>query len=407
MLCSRLLDALLWLFTVPAALATLVSIKGGRRFLEYVSRRVRTPLEPPAGGWPAVALIVPVRGAEPGLAQHLRALRDQDYPGMSLVVCFADARDSAVAVARSAVGHDARFVEAGPPPPDIGEKVHNLIAAVDAVGASAQILVFADSDGLVPPDWVRKLVAALHAPRVAASTAFRWHFPERGGFWPLLRSVWDSAVLTTMDTRDMSFAWGGGTAVWRESFDAAGVREHWKGAVSDDLRLTRALHAAGMGIRFAPEALVATLGSCGRAQFLAWAVRQATITRVYRFRMWAAGFAGHSLYCGTQLLSLLYLAQGNLAGLFPLALVTLPGMVKGSTRAYACSLALPESQEWFDRYGWAHFWMSPLATWVWLYAFVRSGLTRRIRWRGRTYVLLSEDRVREVRTPQARVPDTH
>lgn len=397
---SRLLDALLWMFGVPAAVLTLASVKGGRRFLEYVEARVRSAPKAPAGDWPTVALIVPVKGVDQGLAQHLRALRDQDYPRLDLLVCFADAKDPAVEVARSALGGSARLVEAGPPPPSVGEKVHNLLAAVRSAGSGPDVLVFADSDGLVGPDWVRRLVAALDSPRVAASTAFRWHCPEPAGFWPLLRSVWDAAVLTAMDTRDKSFAWGGGTAVWRESFDEAAVPDHWQGAVSDDLRLTRALHSAGMGIRFAPEAMVVTRSACGGREFLAWAVRQATITRVYRFRTWAAGCAGHILYCGTQLLSLLHLAHGNFAGLVPLVLVVLPGMVKSGTRAYACSLALPAFQGWFDRYGWAHFWMSPVATWVWLYAFVRSGLTRRIRWRGRTYVLLGESAVREIRRGQ-------
>ncbi len=396
MLSSLLLDALLWLFAVPAMLVTLAAVKGGRRFLAYVERRASCEPEEPPGGWPSVALIVPVKGAEPGLAQHLRALRDQDYPRVALVVCFADSGDPAAGVARAVLGDSATLVTAGASPPDIGEKVHNLLAAVDRVGRRADVFVFADSDGLVPPDWVRKLVAALHSPRVAASSAFRWHCPEEGGFWPLLRSVWDAAAMTAMDTGDKSFAWGGGTAVWRESFEAAGVRDHWQGSVSDDLRLTRALHSAGLGVRFAPEALVPTTGRCQGAEFLEWAVRQATITRVYRFRTWAAGCAGHVLYCGTQALSLLQLAQGNLAGLFPLVIVVLPGMVKGGTRAYAASLVLAGREEWFARHGWAHFWMTPVATWVWLYAFLRSGLTRRIRWRGRVYELLSESSVREI-----------
>ena len=396
MICSHLLDLLFWFFAVPAVLATLVSVKGGRRFMEYAELRSKQPLAEPPGGWPPVALIVPVKGAESGLAENLRSLRGQDYPDLELTVCFADAGDPAVAVARASLGPECRFVAAGEPPPDIGEKVHNLRTAVNAVSSDRRVLVFADSDGKVQADWVRKLVAPLADEGIGATTAFRWHFPEEGGFWSLLRSVWDSVIPTIMDSHDRSFAWGGGTAVSRDAFQAARVLEYWQGSVSDDLRLTQAMQDSGLGIRFLPEAMVATTGQCRAADFLAWTVRQATITRVYRFKTWLAGCLSHIAYCAAQLLCVLQLVQGNLIGLFPLVLILLPGMAKGGTRAYVCSLVFPEREAWLERHGWAYFWLTPVATWVWLYAFLRSGMTRRIQWRGRTYDLISETRVREV-----------
>ena len=396
MICSHLLEILFWFFAVPAVLATLVSVKGGRQFMEYAELRSKQPAAEPPDGWPPVALIVPVKGAEPGLAENLRSLRRQDYPDFELTVCFSDATDAAVAVARASLGPECRFVAAGEPPPDIGEKVHNLQAAVKAVPRDRKVLVFADSDGEVRADWIRKLVAPLADEGVGATTAFRWHFPPEGGFWSLLRSVWDSVIPTIMDSRDRSFAWGGGTAVSRDAFQAARVLEYWQGSVSDDLRLTQALQDAGLGIRFLPEAMVATTGQCGAGDFLAWTVRQATITRVYRFKTWLAGCLSHIAYCAAQFLCVLQLVQGNLIGLFPLVLILLPGMAKGGTRAYVCSLVFPEREAWLERYGWTYFWLTPVATWVWLYAFLRSGLTRRIRWRGRTYDLISETRVREV-----------
>jgi len=395
-ICSHLVDTLFWLFAVAAVLATLASVKRGRRFVEYAESRSAQPLSEPAGGWPAVALIVPVKGAEPGLAENLRSLGRQDYPDIELMVCYADEGDAAVTIARATLGPECRFVAAGEPPPDIGEKIHNLRAAVEAVATDREVLVFADSDGQVRADWIRRLVAPLADEGVGATTAFRWHFPEEGGFWPLLRSVWDSVIPTIMDSQDRSFAWGGGTAVSRDAFRAARVLEYWQGAVSDDLRLTQALHDAGMGVRFLPEAMVATTGQCGRLDFLAWTVRQATITRVYRFKTWLGGCLSHLAYCAAQLLCVLKLVQGDLIALFPLALILLPGMAKGGPRADVCSLVFPDREAWLDRYGWAYFWLTPLATWVWLYAFLRSGLTRRIRWRGRAYDLISETRVREV-----------
>ena len=93
---------------------------------------------------------------------------------------------------------------------------------------------------------------------IGATTGFRWYFPEDGGFWPLLRSVWDSTIAGNMNTKDRNFAWGGGMAVRRATFEQARVAEFWKGTVSDDYRLTAALNKARLGIRFVPGGMVAT-----------------------------------------------------------------------------------------------------------------------------------------------------
>lgn len=397
MICSHLLDTLFWLFAVPAVIATLFSVKSGRRALEYAEDRIRESAGFPNSELPRTALVVPVKGTEPGLAENLASLARQDHPRFEVVVCCAAADDPALGVARASIGAGVRIVVAGEPPGDTGEKIHNLLAAIDALGDGPEVLAFADSDGRAGPDWLRKLVAPLDDPGLGAVTAYRWHFPEEGGFWPLLRSVWDSSVTTVMDTRDRSFAWGGGTALRREVFESCRVREFWRGAVSDDLRLTSAVRKAGLGIRFLPEAMVATTGQCTGSGFLAWTVRQLTITRVYRFRTWIAGCVSHIVYCTAQALCLLQVSQGRFVGLAALLLILLPGMAKGGLRAYVCGLAFPDREGWLERHGWAYFWMTPIATWVWLYAFLRSGFTRRISWRGRTYELIDENRVREVR----------
>lgn len=396
MVCSHLLDGLFWLIVLPAAAASLLSIKRGRRFLEYVEERTQAPVGERDAAWPSVALIVPVKGLEGGLAANLRALADQDYPHFELVVCCSDPLDPALGAVRSTLGPAQRIVVAGPPPPSTGEKIANLRAAVESVGSEAEVLVFADSDGQVRANWLRSLIAPLDDPDLGATTTFRWYLPEQGGFWPLLRSVWDSAIATIMDTRDRSFAWGGGTAIRRSTFDSAQVLRHWDGAVSDDYRLADALKAAGLGIRFVPEAMVPTVGQCSGSEFLAWSVRQVTITRVYRFGMWLGGFLSHILYCGAQLLCVLQVLHGNWIGLGGLLLVVLPGMAMGGMRAYACGLVFPERESWLGRFGWSYFWLTPVATWTWLYAFARSGFTRRIAWRGRTYELVGKSETREV-----------
>ena len=348
---------------------------------------------------PAVSLILPVKGLDNGLAENLTSLTGQDYPDFELLIVSRDAGDPAVQAARTLLGDRARFVVAGEPLEGTGEKVHNLIAAVDQARPESEVLAFADSDGHVSTGWLRALVAPLADESVGATTGFRWHFPSGGDFWSLLRSVWDSTIAGNMGPNDSNFAWGGATAIRRKTFDTARVRDFWRGTVSDDYRLSAAVNAAQRGIRFVPGAMVATTGNCSGSEFLRWATRQMIITRVYRRNRWLAGFVAHIFYCGAMLASLLMLLFGEAPwGLGGLVLTVVPGMGKGGMRGYVARLMFPEREEWLDRFGWAYFWMVPIATWTWLYVFVASALTRRIEWRGYVYELLSAEKTRVVRS---------
>ncbi len=382
---------LFWFFVVPATLAALVSNRAGRNYVEYVEAELNEPVgeyEPP------VTLIVPVKGLDHDLAGNLQSLAVQDYPDYELIVVTRGASDEGLRVARSVLHERVRVVVAGEPADGTGEKVHNLLEAVRQARSASEVFAFADSDGRVTRNWLRNLVAPLEDESLGATTGFRWYLPEDGGFWPLLRSAWDSTIAGNLRADDKNFAWGGGMALGRSTFEQASVAEFWRGAVSDDYRLTAAMNAAERGIRFVPGAMVATTGSCTAAEFLRWAARQLVITRVYRGKLWWAGFVAHIVYCGAMVMSLLVALTGNPLGLAGLVVTLVPGMAKGAVRGHAGRMMFPHHGGWFDQYGWAYFWMTPIATWIWLYTFLRSAMTRRIEWRGNVYELVSANETR-------------
>ena len=400
-----------WLFVIPAALAALFSMRKGREFLEYVEDSLADPPDDPDGEddldeeliipfHPAVTLIVPVRGHDHDLARNMGSLGALDYPDYELIVTARNSDDTGLLTARTILGERARFVAAGPPAAGTGEKVHNLLAAVKQARPASEVFAFADSDGQVDEDWLGNLVAPLEDETLGATTGFRWYFPEEGGFWPLLRSAWDSTIACHMSVKDKNFVWGGAMALRRATFVEADVERFWAGAVSDDYRLSAAINAAGQGIRFVPGAMVATTGSCTRKEFLAWARRQLTITRVYRPHPWTVGFVGHIVYCGAMVLSLAMVLVGNTPlGLGALVVTTVPGMAKGALRGTIARLMFPRREGWFDRYGGAYFWLVPIATWVWLVSFAGSAVTRKIEWRGYVYDLVSSDRTVVLKAP--------
>ncbi len=369
---------------VLALLLALASLKGDVAREAYVAERLAQRL--PEGECPRVTVIVPVKGHDEELRDNLLALASLDYPSYELIVVARTRED----IDQAAVPSHARLVLAGSGDPATGEKVSNLLAAVAAADPSAEVLAFADSDGRVSPGWLRALVAALDEERVGVATGYRWHVPlHRPGFWPLLRSVWNAVIAGGFGARDNAFAWGGAMAIRRDTFDRIRVPSYWHGTVSDDFRISRAAHDAGLRIAFAPGALVASTDGTGGREFLAWIERQMVITRIYEPRLWWLGLLSHSVYCAAM--------AGALASPTPLRLAALAvtlgcGMWKGRARAKWARQCLPEYDAWFARRGWIYAWWTPVATWVWLYSFLASARTNTIHWRGYRYRLIRPPR---------------
>ncbi len=387
-----MLAASLWVLWALIVLAAAGSLRAGYRHL----RAVREGIEGRDEWLPPATLIVPVKGLEEGLTENLRALAVQDYPDYELLIVVRGAEDPAVAAVRPLLGDRARLVVAGEGDPHTGEKINNLLAAVAAARPASEVFAFADSDGRVEAGWLGALVSPLADRRAGAVTGYRWYFPESGRFWSLLRCVWNSTVGGNFGARAPYFAWGGAMAVRRDTFEAACVADFWRGAVSDDYRLTDAVRAAGLEVRFAPRAMVATTGECSAREFFSWTLRQIIISRVYHPRLWWIGFLGHALYCCAMTVAAALAAAGDPGGVLLFLLATLPGAWYGRLRRQAAELMFPGRAAWFRRHGWACSWLTVPATWAWLAIFLASRRTRRIRWRGNTYELLGPSATRAV-----------
>ncbi len=391
-----MLLALFWFFSIPAVVASLASLRAGRRHLQAVTAGMKSD---PHDWTPPVTLIVPVKGIDEDLRDNLRSLVEQDYPDFELLVAVRDPRDPAVGEIRALLDNRARLVVARSSREDTGEKINNLLAAVAEARPSSQVLAFADSDGRVERHWLRALVSPLRDPSVGAATGYRWYFPEQPGWWSLLCTVWNSTVAGTFGAGDPHFAWGCAMAIRRETFETARVRQFWVGAVSDDYRLTHAVRAAGLDIHYTPRAMVATPGDFSAPAFLSWAVRQMIITRVYNPRLWWSGFAAHLMYCGAMASGVAAIAAGTLWAVPILLLAVLPGMWRGELRRQAARVMFPGRAGWLDRYGWIYSWLVAPTTWLWLHIFIASSWRRRIEWRGYTYELLGPSRSRCVSSP--------
>ncbi len=377
-----------WSFAGPALILAFLSLRGERKRAAYVAAKLAEapPPDRDAALLPAT-IIVPVKGGDPGLRENLAALAAQDYPDYELIVVAHCAADIPAGVLPDRV----RVVLAHAEDPSTGEKVLNLRTAVRFARKDSQLFAFADSDGRVSPIWLRALAAPLAAAipgsRVGASTGYRWFAPAPPDFWSLMRSVWDAVIAGTFGPGPNAFAWGGSMAIRRDIFQAVRVPDFWRDTVSDDYALSEAVRSAGFQIVFAPGAMAVSGGSTTAREFLAWARRQLTITRVYRPRLWWMALAAHIFYCGGMAAAIAASILGHRGAEWVLLAQLSPGMLKGANRATLAKAELPECRAWFDRHAWVHTLWVPLATWIWLIVLLASACGNRIEWRGNRYRL--------------------
>jgi ceramide glucosyltransferase len=379
------------------------SLWDGVTWLQMVRRR----LSRHAGFYsPVVALVCPCKGAEPGLEENLTALTRFEYSSYEIYFTLATSLDPALKIVervKAASPRPVHIVIAGPPE-DCGEKVYNLRRAVEAIPENFEVLAFTDSGVRLPRHWLSKLVAPLEDPRIGATTGYRWVIPSRtssrkaggsGGLASAFASAWDAAVATTLGRARENFCWGGATAIRRQTFVDAHVLDAWKGAVSDDFALTRALEEAGKPILFCAECLAPTLHPWTGASLLEFTDRQILIARVYAPRRWALGAAAHLSYSLTMIFAAVVIVTAMFASdpwiqMFLMALVVpLLAAIKGALRTVAIVELLPEWKKQLNEWGWVWFGLAPVVPFLFSWNFLASLFTRRIRWRNVRYELVS------------------
>jgi ceramide glucosyltransferase len=388
-----------YILAALVVLQSLLSLRGGIRYLNFFRREL---VAPRALYMPFASVFVPCRGVDQGLSLNLLALFRQHYPAYELVFVSDRADDPALAIARQLARElegetvaRARFVVAGPAA-ESGQKVHNLIAASKGADAASEVFVFVDTDARPRADWLRALVAPLADVGAGAATGYRWFLPARGGLASQLRSVWNASIASALGQNVRgNFCWGGSTAVRRETFGRLDMLERWRGTVSDDYALTRALQAAGLPIRFVPACLTASVEDCTFRELFEFTTRQLKITRVYAPRLWAFVLVSNLLFVLVFFGGLALAAWRAAAGLslvWPLVAVSvvfLLGMWKAFFRLRAVALVLEEHHGRLRAGLWAHLLLWPLTGALFLHNALAAALSRRIVWRGIGYELKS------------------
>jgi ceramide glucosyltransferase len=215
---------------------------------------------------PALSVLKPLHGIEPGMEKNLVSFFEQEYPKFELLFCARHDTDEGLRLARR-VGErypevDAKYVTCGEPMPKFhNAKVYSL-AKLDSV-AQHELFITSDADVRVTKDYLRRMVQNLKDPRVGLASCVYLGTTDKGrqaGLSAQLDAVGKSVEMTSGAlVADMlegtKFALGATMAVRKRSFQQAGGFEELGGFYADDFVLGNRLAAQGIGVKLATHVI--------------------------------------------------------------------------------------------------------------------------------------------------------
>src|SRR6516225_9710048 len=225
--------------------------------------RLRRKTPPQRGDYPAVSLVRPLCGIDNYATETLRSTFELDYPRCEILFCVADTADPVLPLvkgliaayptvaARLLIGNDR--VSANP-------KLNNVVKGWRA--ASNDWIVIADSNVLMPRDYIQRLFASWRADTGLVASPPIGSQPR--GFWAEV----ECAFLNTYQARWQymvdSFGRGfaqGKTMLWRRAeLERAGGIEALGSEVAEDAAATKIVRSAGLKVRLVDRPLAQPLG---------------------------------------------------------------------------------------------------------------------------------------------------
>jgi ceramide glucosyltransferase len=368
--------------TLSSIVYLVMVLVAARRYLRLSKDRARQALTTPVSKLPPVAILKPVHGLEPKLAENLASFFEQQYPDFEVVIGARDERNAALAVAREVCARyphvPSRIVVSGPPTwPNA--KVFSLDKMIASTTSS--ILVISDSDVLVEPNCLRNVVPPLLEDKTGLVTCIFRGIPA-GGAASLLDALgmsveMPSGVLVADMMEGMRFALGLVVAVRREALEAIGGIRATADYYSDDFVLGNEVWAAGYKVVLSHYKPGHVLRPRSWMQTVGDQLRWAQSTRYSR----PAGHLGSGLT---------YAVPFGIVGCIAALVLDQPGLGWGLLGiAYANRVLQSIAVGWGvirDSRALKFCWLYPLRDLLGFCTWLGSFVIRDFRWRGETYV---------------------
>ena len=336
-----------------------------------------------ASNYPTVTILKPLHGAEPNLYANLAGFCVQDYPSpVQIVFGVDDPDDPAIGVVRDLVADfpasDLKLVINSRRHGE-NRKVSNLINMLGE--AHHQVLVIADSDIIVEPDYLKSIAANLERPGVGLVT-YLYHGAAATGLWARLAAAaidyhFLPSVLVGLKVGLPAPAFGSTIALRKSTLASIGGFEAIVNQLADDYALGALVWHAGLTV----------------------AIPNYTVAHACADRS-ARDFFRHELRWARTIRSLDPLGYVGLAITHPVPLALLGLLLGGFTPdclivviAVACRFALQSAfDRAFHRRG-DFFWLGPLRDLVSFAVFAASFFGHSVEWRGHRYGVRADNSV--------------
>jgi len=341
----------------------------------------RRPKPAPRANCPAATILKPLHGAEPGLYANLASFCRQDYPApVQVVFGVSDPADPAASIVRQLIADfPDRDLELAINPRRHGAnaKVSNLIN-MQAV-ARHEMIVIADSDISVAPDYLANLAANLDQPGVGLVTCL-YRGVGGTGLWSRLAAAgidyhFLPNVLVGLKLGLATPCFGSTIALSKATLVRLGGLQSVADQLADDYELGMAVRRAGLEVAVAPFIVTHLCSERSLRELLLHDIRAArTIRTVDPF-----GFTGLVITYAVPLALIALLLGGPMPAAWVLAV------------ALACRFALQAELHRRFQLGngsgipWGNFWLGPIRDVLSFVVFVASFFGRGVEWRGHRY----------------------
>jgi len=270
-------------FTVAVTIVQVASIVIAIcRLRPGAARRASPKQYPPVSRSPSVSIVRPLCGIDNYAAETLRSTFDLDYPQCEILFCVASAQDPVLPLVQDLIagnpGSPAQLL-IGDDRGSMNPKLNNVLKGWHA--ASHDWIIIADSNVLMPRDYVQRLFASWRADTGLVASPPIGCRPD--GIWAEI----ECAFLNTYQARWQylvdSFGFGfaqGKTMLWRRAdLDRAGGIETLAKEVAEDAAATKIVRDAGLKVRLIDQPLAQPLGRRSAAEVWNRQLRWARLRR--------------------------------------------------------------------------------------------------------------------------------
>ena len=280
---------------------------------------------------PAVAVIVPIKGASTATEAFLHALRHQDYPAYRIIAAIESEDDPVLELLQrhaNAPGAPTEVCIAGLAHRS-GQKVHNLLAALTRLGPADEVVAFTDADTLPQPLWLARLIAGIVNAGRPAVTGYRWMVPADRRLSSAVVAAANTSIATLLRVPYVANAcWGGTMVMRRETLERIDIRRYWEGAILDDLQMTRALRDHKVMIFSPRQSLLLSPISMDWRQAFAFGRRQYQLVLTHDPDLWLLAALGTAVPALSFVIAMALLFHGSIFALCVLALAGLLGAAR-------------------------------------------------------------------------------